>query len=542
VIHPRPAEPHSFRIALASTTDTQSVETFVDTSAPGAKGLKSDAIGYISNLVIAIASTAPAYSLAATLGFIVAVAGVGLHSPAVLIVSFIPILFVSVGYRFLNLADPDAGTTFAWTTRAFGPQIGWVNGWAIFLADIIVMASLAAIASEYTYSLWNGHPSNFGLIAGAVIWIVLMTWICYRGIELSARVQTALLSLEIFTLALFAVVALIKVYSSHPVGAVHVSASWFNPFDVSWSALIDGVLLGIFIYWGWDSGVAVNEESRDRHRGPGKAAVVSTFLLLAIYVVVTAAAQAFHGAKFLSDNSNDVLNPLAKGVLGSPLDKLLIICVLTSASASTQTTILPTARTTLSMAKWGSIPSAFGRVHPRFFTPTVSTVLMGALSIVWTVCLLAFNPNQDVLGDTISALGFSVCFYYGFTGLACAVYFRRDLLKSARNFIFAGLVPVVGGIMMGYVGIKAFSYYNTAGNNYSHALFGIQTPILVGIGGLILGVVLMFASWPFFTGYFSRRWWEAADPEVLIADAAHRAEPLVPGEPTETNPDRHHFP
>ena len=485
----------------------------------GDKGLKRDAIGYLSNLVIGVASTAPAYSLAATLGFIVAVPAMGFHAPAVLLVSFIPILFVSVGYRFLNLADPDAGTTFAWVTRAFGPQIGWVNGWAIFLADIIVMASLAAIASQYTFALWNGHPSNFALIVGAVIWIAVMTWICYRGIELSARIQTALLSLEIFTLALFAIVALIKVYSSHPVGSLHVSASWFNPFDLGWGALIDGVLLGIFIYWGWDSGVAVNEESRDRHRGPGKAAVVSTFLLLAIYVIVTAAAQAFHGAKFLSDNSNDVLNPLAHGVLGSPLDKLLIICVLTSASASTQTTILPTARTTLSMAKWNAIPNAFGSIHPRYYTPSFSTLLMGVLSIIWTVCLLGFNPSQNVLGDTISALGFSVCFYYGFTGLACAVYFRRDLLKSARNFILAGLIPVVGGIMMGYVGIKAFSYYNTAGNNYAKPILGIQVPIFVGVGGLILGVILMFASWPFYKGYFSRRWFESADPKVLEEDA-----------------------
>ena len=525
---------------METTTAQPTTDTPIDTTAPGAKGLKPDAIGYISNLVIAVASTAPAYSLAATLGFIVAVTGVGLHAPAVLIVSFIPILFVSVGYRFLNLADPDAGTTFAWVTRAFGPQIGWVNGWAIFLADIIVMASLAAIASQYTFALWNGHPSNFALIVGAVIWIAVMTWICYRGIELSARIQTALLSLEIFTLALFAIVALIKVYSSHPVGSLHVSASWFNPFDLGWGALIDGVLLGIFIYWGWDSGVAVNEESRDRHRGPGKAAVVSTFLLLAIYVIVTAAAQAFHGAKFLSDNSNDVLNPLAHGVLGSPLDKLLIICVLTSASASTQTTILPTARTTLSMAKWNAIPNAFGSIHPRYYTPSFSTLLMGVLSIIWTVCLLGFNPSQNVLGDTISALGFSVCFYYGFTGLACAVYFRRDLLKSARNFILAGLIPVVGGIMMGYVGIKAFSYYNTAGNNYAKPILGIQVPIFVGVGGLILGVILMFASWPFFSGYFSRRWWQTADPAVLVADAAHEPEPLFPGEPPEIErPGRH---
>ena len=500
--------------------------------APGNKGLKADALGYVSNLVISIASTAPAYSLAATLGFIVAVGGVGNHSPAVLLVSFVPILFVSIGYRFFNLADPDAGTTFAWTTRAFGPQIGWINGWAIFLADIIVMASLAAIASNYTFLLFRsgGAPNNFWLIVGSVVWIALMTWICYRGIELSARVQTILLSFEIITLALFTVVALVKVYANNPAHSMHVSASWFNPFDLSWGALVDGVLLGIFIYWGWDSGVAVNEESRDKTRGPGKAAVVSTVILLLIYVLVTAGAQAYHGAAFLgaAGNQNDVLNALGKAVFGSPLNKLMIIAVLTSASASTQTTILPTARTTLSMARWHAIPSAFGRVHPRFLTPSFSTLLMGALSTVWTVALLAFNPNQDVLGDTISALGFSVCFYYGFTGLACAVYFRRELFKSVRNFVFAGLIPLVGGLMMGYVAIKAYSYYNTAGNNYSKPIDGIQTPIFVGIGGLILGVVLMFAAWPFFRGFFGRRGLEAADPAILEAHAAHGRTPQEP--------------
>src|ERR1700751_5315816 len=102
--------------------------------ATGDKGLKSNALGFMSNLVIGVASTAPAYSLAATLGFIVVIQGVGVKAPAVLIVSFVPILFVSLGYRYLNKADPDAGTTFAWTTRAFGPYVGWINGWAIFAA------------------------------------------------------------------------------------------------------------------------------------------------------------------------------------------------------------------------------------------------------------------------------------------------------------------------------------------------------------------------------------------------------------------------
>jgi amino acid transporter len=496
-----------------------------DETAPGNKGLKAGALGYISNLVIAVSAASPGYSLAATLGVIVAVKGVGVHAPAVLLASFVPILFVSIGYRFLNLADPDAGTTFAWVTRAFGPQLGWINGWAIFLADIIGMASLSAIASQYTYLLlgWKAAAdSNLAVILGAVAWIALMTWVCYRGIELSARVQTALLTLQVFTLLLFAVVALTKVYTGNPAGSIHVSASWFNPFALSWGTLLDAALLGIFIYWGWDSGVAVNEESEDATHGPGRAAIVSTLLLLVIYVATSTAAQALHGTKYLTHHTTDVLDALGKDVFGSPLNKLLVFTVLLSAAAATQTTILPTARTTLSMAKWKAVPRAFGRVSARFLTPSFSTVLFGGLSLVWTACLLAFSPDRDVLGDTVSALGFAVCFYYGFTGIACAVYFRRDLFKSVRNFVLAGLVPLAGGLILVGIGVKAYSYYSVAGHNQSKALLGIETPILVGVGGLILGVVLMFASWPFFHEFFARRWWQTADPAVLAADAGER--------------------
>ena len=162
---------------------------------------------------------------------------------------------------------------------------------------------------------------------------------------------------------------------------------------MNFSDLVVALLLAVFIYWGWDSGVSVNEESEDPAEGPGKAAVVSTILLVLIYVVVTAAAQSFHGTGFLTNEANqeDVLNALGTGVLGGTLDKLLIIAVLTSASASTQTTILPTARTTLSMAHWKAVTNLLARVHKRFLTPTVSTLGFGALSIVVTVVLLLLS-------------------------------------------------------------------------------------------------------------------------------------------------------
>jgi len=487
------------------------------------KGLKKNAIGFLSNVVIGVASTAPAYSLAATLGFIVADKGVGTHAPAVLLASFVPMLLVALGYRFLNRADPDAGTTFAWTTRAFGPGAGWITGWAIFLADVLVMASLAYIASTYTFKLfeWRWAEAHTGAaLVGAVLWILLMTWICHRGIELSARIQQVLLSFEVVMLGLFATIALIKVYTGTPAHSIEPQASWFNPFAMPFHDLVIAMLLGIFIYWGWDSGVSVNEESEDPAEGPGRSAVISTLLLVAIYLFVSAGAQSFHGTAFLAneENSSDVLNALGKGVLGSVGVKFLIIAVLTSAAASTQTTILPTARTTLSMAVWKSIPSVFGKVHPRFKTPTASTWGFGLVSIAVAIPLILIS--ETVLELAVVALGVPVCFYYGTTGLACAWYYRRELFKSVRKFLLVGLGPVVGGLIFYGVGIYAITYYAHAANAEGKEYLGLTLPIWFGCIGMVVGIVLMFISRPYFREFFSRRT-EAAPVGILDQPVEH---------------------
>src|SRR5690348_9178724 len=209
-------KPISGRISMEATSLAGAGPT---RPAPGEPDLKRGAIGFLSNLVIGTASVAPAYSLAATLGFIVAVNGVGVFSPGVMIAAFVPMFLIALAYRALNRADPDAGTSFAWGTRALGPYIGWLNGWVIFAADVVVMASLADVAAIYTYQLFGWHygaTHNWVIILGSVLWIVLMTWICWRGIELSARVQQILLSYEIIMLLVFSGVAFAKVASNPP--------------------------------------------------------------------------------------------------------------------------------------------------------------------------------------------------------------------------------------------------------------------------------------------------------------------------------------
>ena len=461
----------------------------------GDKGLKKDALGFVSSLVIGVASTAPGYSLAATLGFIVAITGIGLQAPAVLLVAFIPMLLIAAAYYYMNRADPDCGTTFSWVTKAMGPSLGWLGGWAIIVADIIVMANLAQIAGLYSFLLFDWQSAADSTVAVTivgVVWIAVMTAITTIGIELSARTQVGLLAAEIITLALFAVVALAKVwFGDPPAASVDPSLSWLNPFAIdSFDALVSGVLLGVFIYWGWDSTVTVNEESRDSSEGPGKAALLATVILLLIYIVVSYAAQAYGGPQQLIDNADDVLSVLGEQVFGSPLDKLLIIAVLTSAAASTQTTILPTARTSLSMARAKAMPKVLGDVHPRYLTPHVATILMGVLSIVWYVGLTIISEN--ILFDSLAALGLMIAFYYGLTGFACTIYYRRELGRDLKTLILVGVAPLLGGLILTAIFVKSIIDLADPGNSESgDSWLGLGPPLVIAIFFLLMGVALM---------------------------------------------------
>ena len=124
-----------------------------------------------------------------------------------------------------------------------------------------------------------------------------MTAICYVGIEISANFQKVLLGIEITMLLVLSIVALVKVGNGHaPPGHLTPSWTWFNPFDVpSPQSFMVGFTLMLFIYWGWDTAVSVNEETKERDKIPGRAAVTSTVILLATYALVIMSTQSYAG-------------------------------------------------------------------------------------------------------------------------------------------------------------------------------------------------------------------------------------------------------
>ncbi len=453
------------------------------------KGLKAGAIGLTSTIVIGVASTAPGYSLAASLGLVTDAAGA--QAPAILWLAFVPMLFIAASYFYLNRADPDCGTTFTWATRALGPIPGWMGGWAIIIADLVVMPSLAQITGSYVFLLFgaDGPAGNkYWTMLVGVIFILAMTWICVIGIELNARTQVGLLGAEVIVLVIFSAVALFKVYNGDLAGSVEPSLDWINPLKITdATALSGGLLAALFIYWGWDTAVSVNEECEDSHRTPGLAAILSTLILVGIYLIVGIAAQSIHGPAFLSAHSDDVLGAAGNLVLGSPFDKLLIIAVLTSAAASTQTTILPAARSELSMAVHRAAPRWFAHIDRAHLTPSNATWAFGIFSAAFYAVLTLVSDN--VLAASIDSVGLMIAIYYGLTGIVCPIYFRRHIFSSFKTFLFVGLAPLIGG------GILFWTFYQTTLDAFrvpETKWFGIESYWVMGMGLLALGLPLMF--------------------------------------------------
>lgn len=455
--------------------------------------LAHGALTLLDGTIIGVASTAPAYSLASAMAI---VAVIGVYAPSAMLVAFFPMLGVAVGFYWLNRRIPNCGASYSWVSKSLSPALGFFTGWVIIIADIIVMVNLAFISATSTLTFLGLDPGNVHLqVLFGVAWIAFLTWVVVRGIRLSARLQGVMLSLEYLIVFGFCVYALVHVFTSHPKGSTVPSLSWLLPWQAAGGshAFLAAMIGAVFIYWGWDTAANLNEESENPSTAPGLATVVSTFALLGIYVFAAFAIVSYLPYSFIANNSSDVLTPFAQTLSGgNKLWYLMVLAIISSAAASTQTTILPTARVTFSMARDGIIPKAFGWVHSTHLTPWFSTVLMGAVSIVLYAAATWSSGLNGVTTDAVLAIGMQIAFYYGLTGIAATWYYRHLLLRSVKDFVFAGIFPFFGGLGFFYI-------------FYEAALGLTQRQFWLAIGSMLVGVPLLAWSWYHNPAYYRQR-------------------------------------
>ena len=502
----------------------------VPSPSPGGKGLAAGQLGLLAVVVIGISTIAPAYVLTSTLG--PTVQAIGAHLPAIFVVGFIPMFMVALGYRELNADSPDSGTTFTWVTKAFGPVMGWMGGWGLLAANIIVLSNLAGVAVDFFY-LFVSQLTGQGWIAGlaanrpvnvltCLVFVAAAVWVSSRGVKTTKSVQYLLVAFQLGVLAWFVIGAFSKVAAGQAATSMAFSWSWFNPLDIgSFSAFAAGLSLSIFSFWGWDLCLTMSEETTNSKKTSGLAAAIVAIAVLVIYVVGSIAVVMFAGVGNTGvgltnpDIAENVFTAIASPVMG-PFAILLSLAVLSSCGASLQSTFVSPARSLLAMGYYKALPSRFASVNPRFQSPVFATVVAGVVSAGFYALMRYLSDN--VLNDTIQALGLMICFYYGITALACVWYFRHSLFTSARNFFFRLVFPLLGGVGLVVVFLQTAADSWDPSFGSGSQLFGVGLVFVIGVGILVLGAVVMAVAHWRMPGFFRGETLKQDTPALVVPE------------------------
>lgn len=467
------------------------------------KGLAPGTVGVLGAVVIGISTIAPAYTFTAAIG--PTVSAVGVQVPAIILLGFIPMLLVAFGYRELNKAMPDAGTSFTWATRAFGPYVGWMAGWGLIIATVLVLSNLAGIAVDFLFLLIAQITGNDAIaeiasnpfinVLVCLAFMAAATWISYRDISTAQKVQYWFVGFQLLVLVTFGLTALFRAQSGDAVQYTPVDPSWFNVLQApSVTSVVAGLSLSIFIFWGWDVVLTMNEEAKDPARTPGRAAAITIVIVLGLYLLLAIALLVFAGNGETGlglgnpDIQDNVLFFLSDPIMG-PLGWLISLAVLSSSAASLQSTALSPARTLLAMGHYQAVPKRFAAVHPRFKTPGFAAVMSALVASVFYAVMRFISEN--VLWDTITALGMMVCFYYGITALSAVWYFRQTALTSVKRFLTQLLSPLLGGVALMVLFVQTLMDSFDPAYGSGSEIGGVGLVGILGVFMLLLGVVLM---------------------------------------------------
>ena len=484
------------------------------------KGLRKGSVSLIGAVAIGLAATAPAYSLTGALGH--GVDEAGYQMPIVFILAVIPMYFIALAYKHLTDAAPDAGTVFTWGSKAILPHIGWIGGFALMLSSILAGVGAAGITvNAATVAFRIEDPPDWLKVVIAGVFILITTWLVARGAEESSRTTLILTVIQYGGLAMFAAILGINILREHRnPSAEAFSWQWFNPFAItSFSALLGGFLVAVFIFWGFDASLSMSEETAGTAGQSGRSGVTAIIITVITYVVFSVAALAYAGTDdnnpgSLTNEANidDIFSSLARDAVGPSGALIAAAIVGLSAFSATLSTVMSTVRGLLSMATYKALPSRFASVDDVRQTPTFATWFIGLTTLaIYSGLVLV---SDSIVEDTVYSVGIAIMTYSSVVAVSSVIYFWDTAFGRWRTALEQVILPAIGAMVLIPVGVVQAYQMASPESGSSGSLAGIGTVFVIGVLSLLFGVLLMII-WNLTSPAFFRG-------ETLARERAHR--------------------
>jgi len=435
--------------------------------------LKKDSLGIGKSIIMGVAGTAPAFSIAATTATLAA--AVGTLAPASLLYCGLIMFGVTFSYMHLNRINPNAGASYAWVGSIFNPVLGFFAGWALLVASAVFMVSGTIPAATATLLLLKpelaNNPSMVTFVAAG--WLLAVSAVLVKGIKPTSYFQVVMTGIEVVVLVLIVSVAVIK-FGGTPVRPF--SLNWFSAAEFTPQLFSTGALTALFFFWGWDVTVNLNEETKDSSQAPGRGALWAMVIVLLLFMSFATMTLMVLTDKEIEQSSTNIVLAVAEKLFPKPWSYMAVLAVMLSSIGTLATSILQFTRTMYAQGRDGVLHPRYALLHKTWRTPWVATTVITFLGIFF-LFLSSFSPTVNlIIKDSVNAIGFQVAFYYGLTGLACAWHYRKQVFHSAYNLVFLVLWPLLS---------TAFLFFIVA---YSIPTFDLTTSV-IGLGGLVIGVV-----------------------------------------------------
>lgn len=468
--------------------------------------LRKNGIGAAGAIVMAVAGSAPAYSIAATTPLLIGSAG--LASLSSLFWCGIPMLGIAFAFAYLGSSDVNAGASYSWVGRALHPSLGFLSGWSLVISATIFMVSGALPAGQFTLQLIDpALTDNVWLVTGVgAIWFLVMVALVVFGVTVTALAQWIMSSIEVGILAVIGIIALVKGLGG---SGVHQSFSWdwfgFGHFG-SAGAFATAALISAFYFWGWDVSANLSEETTNSKKTSGAGGIIGVLIVFALFLVFTGATQVLL-PNHQATGTNAIID-LGQAVIPGWGGNVLIIAAMLSTIATLETTLIQVSRTLFAMGRDNTIPKAFGTTARKYKTPAFATLIVAGVALVLFIGSNFLGSVSSIMSDAISSIGFQITFYYALAAAAVVVTYRKELFASVKKFVFIGLWPAVGALFMAWAFVQSII-----------SDWGDWIVLGIGVGAIVVGLFLVWAFWGKAKSYYGKRPLETED-EILPATNA----------------------
>lgn len=443
-----------------------------------ASSLEKNALGLAESTIMGVAGTAPVFSIAATSATLIA--AVGVLSPASLLYCGLIMFGVTFAYMYLNRLDANAGASYAWLSRVFNPILGFLSGWALLVASAVFMVSGTIPAATATLALLAPDLANstgsVTLVAAA--WLVVVSAVIIKGIKLTSYVQVVMTLVELAIVLVILVAAWLQ-YGSHP--AHHLSLTSFSPAGFTPHLFTLGALTALFFFWGWDVTVNLNEETRDGSRVAGLGSLLAMLVVLALFILFAMATLMVLSDREIQASGTNVVLAIAEKLFPKPWSYIAVLAVMLSTVGTLETSILQFSRTLFAQSRDCMLHPRYARLHPSWNTPWIATLVIAGFGLLLLLLASGIPSVNQIIQDSVNAIGFQAAFYYGLACFACAWHVWNNQPKNAYNLTFLVFWPLTSACFLWFVGIDSLPAFNT-------------TSRVVAVGGILLGLIPLWLN------------------------------------------------